>query len=65
MLVQAPVCTPEVQELRITAGTGGRQPVTRLACQGSPSSAALAYNIAAGEEWPSHSTTQPLAAVRS
>ncbi|XP_009983074.1 PREDICTED: cadherin-related family member 4, partial [Tauraco erythrolophus] len=33
---QAPVCTPEVQELHITAGLGSRQPVTRLACQGSP-----------------------------
>lgn len=63
MLVQAPVCTPEVQELQITAGTGSRQPVTRLACQGSPSSAALAYTITAGEEWPSHSTTQPLTTV--
>ncbi|NXK13525.1 CDHR4 protein, partial [Herpetotheres cachinnans] len=47
---QVPVCTPEVQELRITAGLGGRQPVTRLACQGSPDSAALAYTIAGGNE---------------
>ncbi|XP_032860000.2 cadherin-related family member 4 [Tyto alba] len=47
---QAPVCTPEVQELRITAGSGGRQPVTRLACQGSPDSAVLAYAIAGGNE---------------
>ncbi|PKU37963.1 cadherin-related family member 4 [Limosa lapponica baueri] len=47
---QAPVCTPEVQELRITAGLGGRQPVTRLACQGSPSGAALTYAIAGGNE---------------
>ncbi|NXT19959.1 CDHR4 protein, partial [Syrrhaptes paradoxus] len=47
---QAPVCTPEVQELRITAGPGGRQPVTRLACQGSPDGTALAYAIAGGNE---------------
>ncbi|NWS57095.1 CDHR4 protein, partial [Chunga burmeisteri] len=47
---QAPVCTPEVQELRITAGSGGHQPVTRLACQGSPDGAALAYTIAGGNE---------------
>ena len=57
---QVPVCTPEVQELRLTAGLGGRQPVTRLACQSSSDGAALAYTIAGGEEWPSHSTTQPL-----
>ncbi|NXN42862.1 CDHR4 protein, partial [Rhinoptilus africanus] len=44
------VCTPEVQELRITAGLGSRQPVTRLACQGSPNGAALAYAIAGGNE---------------
>ncbi|NWR61382.1 CDHR4 protein, partial [Bucorvus abyssinicus] len=50
VLVQAPVCTPEVQELRITAGSGSHQPVTRLACQGRPSSAVLAYTIAAGNE---------------
>ncbi|NXA24094.1 CDHR4 protein, partial [Ibidorhyncha struthersii] len=47
---QVPVCTPEVQELRITAGLGGRQPVTRLVCQGSPDSATLAYTIAGGNE---------------
>ncbi|NWY55927.1 CDHR4 protein, partial [Chionis minor] len=63
VLNQAPVCTSEVQELRITAGLGSRQPVTRLACQGSPDSAALAYTITEGEERPSHSTTQPLTAV--
>ncbi|XP_074008624.1 cadherin-related family member 4 [Numenius arquata] len=50
ILNQAPVCTPEVQELRITAGLGDRQPVTRLACQGSPSGAALTYAIAGGNE---------------
>ncbi|KAM6060055.1 cadherin-related family member 4 [Theristicus caerulescens] len=47
---QAPVCTPEVQELRIMARSGSRQPVTRLACQGSPATAALAYTIAGGNE---------------
>ncbi|NXH78712.1 CDHR4 protein, partial [Hydrobates tethys] len=47
---QAPLCTPEVQELRITARLGGRQPVTRLACQGSPDGAALAYTITGGNE---------------
>ncbi|NXJ36989.1 CDHR4 protein, partial [Ciconia maguari] len=47
---QAPVCTPEVQELRMTARLGGRQPVTRLACQGSPDGAALAYAVAGGNE---------------
>ncbi|XP_037242979.1 cadherin-related family member 4 [Falco rusticolus] len=47
---QVPVCTPEVQELRITAGSGDRQPVTRLACQVSPDSAALTYTIAGGNE---------------
>uniref|UniRef100_A0A663MIS9 Cadherin related family member 4 n=1 Tax=Athene cunicularia TaxID=194338 RepID=A0A663MIS9_ATHCN len=47
---QPPVCTPEVQELRITAGSGGRQPVTRLACQGSPDNAVLAYAITGGNE---------------
>ncbi|NXT56524.1 CDHR4 protein, partial [Pluvianellus socialis] len=60
---QAPVCTPEVQELRITAGLGSRQPVTRLVCQGSPDGTALAYTITEGEEQPSHSTTQPLTTV--
>ncbi|NXE12868.1 CDHR4 protein, partial [Lophotis ruficrista] len=47
---QAPVCTPEVQELRIAAGLGSRQPVTRLACQGGPDGTALAYAIAGGNE---------------
>ncbi|NWX42040.1 CDHR4 protein, partial [Steatornis caripensis] len=47
---QAPVCTPEVQELQIVARLGSRQPVTRLACQGSPDSAALTYTIAGGNE---------------
>ncbi|NXS42328.1 CDHR4 protein, partial [Balaeniceps rex] len=47
---QAPVCTPEVQELRITARSGSRQPVTRLACQGSPATTVLAYTIAGGNE---------------
>ncbi|NXS98076.1 CDHR4 protein, partial [Jacana jacana] len=50
VLNQAPVCTPEVQELRIMAGLGGRQPVTRLACQGSPNGATLAYAITGGNE---------------
>ncbi|XP_061864447.1 cadherin-related family member 4 [Colius striatus] len=47
---RAPLCTPEVQELRVTAAVSGRQPVTRLACQGSPDSAALAYAITGGNE---------------
>ncbi|KAM9276671.1 cadherin-related family member 4 [Morus bassanus] len=47
---QAPVCTPEVQELWIVARSGGRQPVTRLACQGGPDGATLAYTIAGGNE---------------
>ncbi|XP_054072287.1 cadherin-related family member 4 isoform X2 [Rissa tridactyla] len=47
---QAPVCTPEVQELWIMARLGSRQPVTRLACQGSLDGAALAYAIAGGNE---------------
>ncbi|NWU04902.1 CDHR4 protein, partial [Cephalopterus ornatus] len=48
---QVPVCTPEVQELRITAGSpGSRQPVTRLACHGSPDSATLTYTIVGGNE---------------
>ncbi|NWI62671.1 CDHR4 protein, partial [Todus mexicanus] len=47
---QTPVCTPDVQELRVTAGWGGRQPVTRLVCQGSPDGAALVYAIAGGNE---------------
>ncbi|NXY39079.1 CDHR4 protein, partial [Pomatorhinus ruficollis] len=46
-----PVCIPEVQELRITAGSpGSRQPVTRLMCHSSPDSAALAYTIVGGNE---------------
>ncbi|NXR35121.1 CDHR4 protein, partial [Zosterops hypoxanthus] len=46
-----PVCIPEVQELRITAGfPGSRQPVTRLACHSSPDSAALTYTIVGGNE---------------
>ncbi|NXN61951.1 CDHR4 protein, partial [Rynchops niger] len=47
---QAPVCTPEVQELWIVARLGSRQPVTRLACQSSLDGAALAYAIAGGNE---------------
>ncbi|NXH22228.1 CDHR4 protein, partial [Bucco capensis] len=47
---QAPVCTPEVQELWIVAGSYSRQPVTRLACQGSPDGATLAYIITGGNE---------------
>ncbi|XP_029852102.1 cadherin-related family member 4 [Aquila chrysaetos chrysaetos] len=47
---QAPVCTPEVQELRITARSGSRQSVTRLACQSSPNGAMLAYTITGGNE---------------
>ncbi|NWH78806.1 CDHR4 protein, partial [Piaya cayana] len=47
---QAPLCTPEVQELSITAGLGSRQPVTRLVCQGSPDGATLAYTITGGNE---------------
>ncbi|NXF43046.1 CDHR4 protein, partial [Oceanites oceanicus] len=50
VLDQAPVCTPEVQELQIMARSGGRQSVTRLACQGSPDGATLAYTIAGGNE---------------
>ncbi|XP_008940707.1 PREDICTED: cadherin-related family member 4, partial [Merops nubicus] len=46
---QAPVCTPDVQELRITAESGGRQPVTHLVCQGSPDGIGLAYAIIGGE----------------
>ncbi|NWT58868.1 CDHR4 protein, partial [Erythrocercus mccallii] len=46
-----PVCIPEVQELRITAGSpGSRQPVTRLVCHSSPDSAALTYTIVGGNE---------------
>ncbi|XP_074406185.1 cadherin-related family member 4 isoform X3 [Zonotrichia albicollis] len=48
---QLPECTPEVQELRITAGSpGSRQPVTRLLCHGSPDSAPLTYTIVGGNE---------------
>ncbi|NWS29753.1 CDHR4 protein, partial [Polioptila caerulea] len=48
---QPPVCIPEVQELRITAGSpGSRQPVTRLVCHSSPDSAALTYTIVGGNE---------------
>ncbi|RMC00072.1 hypothetical protein DUI87_23482 [Hirundo rustica rustica] len=48
---QLPVCIPEVQELRITAGSpGSRQPVTRLVCHSSPDSAALTYTIVGGNE---------------
>uniref|UniRef100_A0A8C6N6A9 Uncharacterized protein n=1 Tax=Melopsittacus undulatus TaxID=13146 RepID=A0A8C6N6A9_MELUD len=50
VLDQAPVCTPEVQELWITARSGSRQPVTRLACQGSRDGATLTYSIAGGNE---------------
>ncbi|NXT13886.1 CDHR4 protein, partial [Prunella fulvescens] len=47
---QLPVCIPEVQELRITAGSpGSRQPVTRLVCHG-PDSAVLTYSIVGGNE---------------
>ncbi|XP_057887957.1 cadherin-related family member 4 isoform X2 [Melospiza georgiana] len=48
---QLPECTPEVQELRITAGApGSRQPVTRLLCHGGPDSASLTYTIVGGNE---------------
>ncbi|NXP70685.1 CDHR4 protein, partial [Ramphastos sulfuratus] len=47
---QAPVCTPEVQELWIMAGPGKRQPVTHLVCQGSPRDAALTYAIVGGNK---------------
>ncbi|NXT68460.1 CDHR4 protein, partial [Chaetops frenatus] len=48
---QLPVCIPEVQELRITAGSpGSRQPVTRLVCHGGPDSAGLTYTIVGGNE---------------
>ncbi|XP_051483842.1 cadherin-related family member 4 [Apus apus] len=50
VLDRAPVCTPEVQELWVTARLGGRQPVTRLACQGSPEGTALTYTIVGGNE---------------
>lgn len=63
VLDQAPVCTPEVQELWITVRSGSRQPVTRLVCQGSRDGTTLTYSIAGGEGQPSHSTTQPLTAL--
>ncbi|NXC64911.1 CDHR4 protein, partial [Aleadryas rufinucha] len=48
---QLPVCIPEVQELRITAGSpGSRQPVTRLVCHSSPDSGVLMYTIVGGNE---------------
>ncbi|NXN93144.1 CDHR4 protein, partial [Rhinopomastus cyanomelas] len=47
---KAPVCSPEVQELRITAVWGGRQLITRLLCQGSPDGTVLAYSITEGNE---------------
>ncbi|XP_061314208.1 cadherin-related family member 4 isoform X3 [Pezoporus flaviventris] len=50
VLDQAPVCIPEVQELWIIARSGSRQPVTRLACQGSRDGTTLTYNIAGGNE---------------
>ncbi|KAM8994420.1 cadherin-related family member 4 [Ara ararauna] len=50
VLDQAPVCTPEVQELWITARSGSRQPVTRLACQGSRDGTTLTYSIVGGNE---------------
>ncbi|XP_062441908.1 cadherin-related family member 4 [Rhea pennata] len=50
VLSEVPVCTPEVQELRITSKPATRQPVTRLACQGSHNSATLSYAIIRGNE---------------
>nr|XP_009679064.1 PREDICTED: cadherin-related family member 4 [Struthio camelus australis] len=50
MLNKAPECTPEVQELRITSKPATRQPITRLACQGSRGGATLSYAIIRGEE---------------
>ncbi|XP_065605575.1 cadherin-related family member 4 [Cyrtonyx montezumae] len=47
---RAPLCNPEVQELRITAGTGSRQPVTRLLCRGDPEGTTLSYAIVRGNE---------------
>ncbi|NXJ23926.1 CDHR4 protein, partial [Dicrurus megarhynchus] len=48
---QLPVCIPEVQELRITAGSpGSRQPVTSLVCHSSPNSVVLTYTIVGGNE---------------
>nr|XP_025962417.1 LOW QUALITY PROTEIN: cadherin-related family member 4 [Dromaius novaehollandiae] len=49
-LSEVPVCTPEVQELRIIAKPATRQPVTRLACQGSRNGATLSYAIIRGNE---------------
>ncbi|POI35298.1 hypothetical protein CIB84_000950 [Bambusicola thoracicus] len=49
---RAPLCNPEVQELRITAGTGSWQPVTRLVCHGDPEGTPLSYAIVGGEEQP-------------
>lgn len=54
---RAPLCNPEVQELRITAGTGSWQPVTRLVCRGDPEGTTMSYAIVGGEE-------QPCAAAR-
>nr|XP_047910331.1 cadherin-related family member 4 isoform X1 [Anser cygnoides] len=48
--VPEPRCTPEVQELWITAGRGSRQPVTHLACWGDPDTTALSYAIVGGNE---------------
>ncbi|XP_025910815.1 cadherin-related family member 4 [Apteryx rowi] len=50
VLNEAPVCTPEVLELRITSKPATRQPVTRLACQGSRDGATLSYAIIRGNE---------------
>nr|NP_001393307.1 cadherin-related family member 4 precursor [Gallus gallus] len=47
---RAPLCNPEVQELRITAGTGSWQPVTRLVCRGDPEGTTLSYAIVGGNE---------------
>ncbi|XP_030357173.1 cadherin-related family member 4 isoform X3 [Strigops habroptila] len=50
VLDHVPVCTPKMQELWITARSGSRQLVTRLACQGSRDGTTLAYTIAGGNE---------------
>lgn len=50
--VPEPQCTPEVQELRITAGRGSRQPITQLECRSDPDTVSLSYTIAGGEEPP-------------
>ncbi|NXA33365.1 CDHR4 protein, partial [Eudromia elegans] len=63
VLGEVPVCTPEVQELRITSKVGGRQPVSRLACQGSREGAALSYAIVRGEERPRRCGARPRAAA--